>query len=109
MANLILSTEKLRYYEELCNLCDDASLDGEFCDTLWQDLLVHKDLYDELLYFMEHADILDKAEVCGEHLTDYYVRELRRYNVAHDSAKNGPDCDKTRILLLTVRSMIDAK
>ncbi|MCR5654656.1 MAG: hypothetical protein K6G07_03325, partial [Lachnospiraceae bacterium] len=46
---------------------------------------------------------------CGEHLTDYYVRELRRYNVAHDSAKNGPDCDKTRILLLTVRSMIDAK
>ena len=109
MAHMILATEKLRFYEELGKLCDKASLPCSFCDALWQDLLTYKDLYDELLFYLEQGEIKDTAEVGGETLSDFYVRELRHYNVAHDSGKNGPDCDKNRILLLAVRGMLNKK
>lgn len=109
MQPIIVSSEKLKYYEEIRRLCEYAGYEQVWCDRFWKDLLQDEGIYKELLYYLEHQDFLGEYQVNGFTVLDIFVWQMRRYNVRVDRGKNGPDCDKMAMLLETFRYMMDMK
>ena len=109
MAGMVISTEKIKVYENLKYLCEFARLDMAFCDALWADVATDAGLYRELLYYMENHTFLDEVRQEGYSLSDVYVWQMNRFNLFHDEGKNSFQCNKERMVLKAFRTMIDMR
>ncbi|MCR4691557.1 MAG: hypothetical protein K5739_09455 [Lachnospiraceae bacterium] len=109
MASLIFESEKMKLFSELTRLCGYVGYRDDWRDRFWNDLLANPDIYAEFLYYMDHQDFLDEAKVGGYTATDFFIWEMRKYNVRTDRGKNGADCDKYAMLLETFDSMMQKK
>jgi len=109
MAGIVVSTGKIKVYENLRYLCEFARLGQEFCDALWEDVATDEGLYRELLYYMENHTFLDEVRQEGYTLSDVYVWQMNRFNLFHDEGKNSFQCNKERMVLKAFRTMIDMR
>ncbi len=109
MSSIIISSEKLKYYDEIVRMCEYAQYQDAWRDQFWQDLLLNDGAYKELLYYLEHQDFLEEYKVNGYSVLDIFVWQMRRYNIRLDRGKNGPDCDKIAMLLESFRCLMDMK
>ena len=109
MAGIVVSTGKIKVYENLKYLCEFAGLGQEFCDTLWEDVVTDAGMYQELLYYMENHTFLDEVRQEGYSLSDVYVWQMDRFNLFHDEGKNSFQCNKERMVLKAFRTMIDMR
>lgn len=109
MQPIIIASEKLKLYKELCRLCEFVGYTDEWRDRFWEDLLQEEEIYKEFLYYMEHQDFLDEYKVEGMSVLDIFVWQMRKFNLRLDRGKNGEECDKMAMLLETFRYMIDMK
>ena len=109
MSQIIYNTEKLRAYEGLGMLCRYAGKSDGWCDELWQSMLVDAELYSEFLYYLEHHSFADRMKVSGYSLTDCYVWQLEKYNLAKDTGKNTLNCNKEEMVLQAFRTMAEMK
>lgn len=109
MSQIIYSTEKIKAYEGLKKLCEYAGESEAWCNELWMSLLTDVELYREFLYYLEHHSFADHMKVSGYSLTDCYVWQLERYNLAKDTGKNTASCNKEEMVLQAFHTMAGMK
>ena len=109
MSGIVYGTEKIRAYDGLVRLCEYAGYTDAWCDELWSEMLLDKELYNELVYYLEHHIPADAMKVSGYSLTDLYVWQMERYNLQRDSGKNTNQCNKEEMILQAFRAMADMK
>lgn len=88
-------------------ICDYAELEKEWADALWLDILSEKQVYEELVYYMNHHTFLDRVKACGYSLCDLYVWQMNRYNLIKDTGKNSRTCNKEKMAMQAFRTMMD--
>ena len=109
MSYIICGTEKIKVYEGLKALCDYAGKTEEWCNELWLTILTDYELYGEFLYYLEHHGFADRMKVGGYSLTDCYVWQMERYNLAQDTGKNTASCNKEELVLQAFWTMAELK
>ncbi|MDO4966083.1 MAG: hypothetical protein Q4E51_05185 [Lachnospiraceae bacterium] len=107
--NIIIASEKLKLFEIVESWSEYAGYSKEWQDKFWQDLLLHKDVYDEFIYYVEKNDFLCKCSVNGQFITDIFIWEMRKFNIKTDRGRNYEDCDKAEMILNAFRTMLDMK
>lgn len=109
MAGILFDTRIVKTYEALMELGKLAEETQEWCEALWEDLLVNPDLMDELVFYLEHHYLEEKVKCCNYSLIDLYVWQMNRYNIIGDTGKNTSICNKERMVLHAFRDMIEMK
>lgn len=109
MSHIICGTEKIKVYEGLKALCEYAGKSEEWCNELWLNILTDYELYGEFLYYLEHHGFADHMKAAGYSLTDCYVWQMERYNLAQDTGKNTEKCNKEEMVLQAFRTMAQIK
>lgn len=109
MAQIIFDSGKIKAYESLKMLCEYTGKSMEWCDGLWMDMLTDHELYEEFVYYLEHHALADHMRVEGYSLTDFYVWQMERYNLASDSGKNTGACNKEEMVLQSFKAMAEMK
>ncbi len=107
MKGILYDATKVKVCQAFYEICDYAQLSREWADALWSDILLHRQIYDELIYYIEHHTFLDKIKVCGYSLCDLYVWQMSRYNLIKDTGKNSRTCNKEKMAMQAFRSMVD--
>lgn len=109
MAGIIFDSGKLKVYENLAALCRFAGEPQDWCDALWQELLLNRELYEELVYYMKNNMLDDRMQCCGYTLIDLYVWQMDKYNLLHDTGKNTAECRKVDMVLRAFETMAQMK
>lgn len=109
MSQIILDSGKIKAYEGLKMLCEYSGKSSEWCDGLWLDMLTDYELYEEFVYYLEHHSLADHMRIEGYSLTDFYVWQMERYNLASDSGKNTEICNKEKMVLQSFKTMAEMK
>lgn len=107
MQGIVYDATKVKVCQAFYEICDYAELSREWADALWQDILSRKQIYEELIYYIEHHTFMDKVKVCGYSLCDLYVWQMNRYNLIKDTGKNSRTCNKEKMAMQAFRTMID--
>lgn len=105
MANIILDSRKLKAFENLKFLVKDKGLPEEFANTLWSELLIKPDLYEEFLYFLDNHSLKDSVSVQGYSISDVFVYMMANSNILNDIGKNTAYCDKELMVLYSFMGM----
>ena len=109
MTQIIFDSGKIKAYEGLKMLCEYSGKSSEWCDGLWMDMLNDYELYEEFVYYLEHHAPADHMKVEGYSLTDFYVWQMERYNLAGDIGKNTAECNKEEMILQSFKAMAEMK
>ncbi len=104
---ILYDATKVKVCQAFYGICDYAELSREWADTLWMDILTHKKVYEELVYYIEHHTFLDEVKACGYCLCDLYVWQMNRYNLIKDTGKNPRTCNKEKMAMQAFRTMLD--
>lgn len=109
MTDIVYGTERVRAYDGLARLCEYAGRDSAWCDALWQEMLLDRELYQEFVYYLENHMPADRMKVQGYSLTDLYVWQMERYNLRRDTGKNTESCNKEEMILMALWMMAELK
>lgn len=109
MGGIIYDARRVKAYEGLLTLGDIASLDEQWCQKLWDDMLEYPDMVDELMFYLDHHYITEKVTCEGYSLIDLYVWQLNMYNIIGDVGKNTDSCNKERMVLHAFRDMVNMR
>lgn len=107
MQGILYDARRVKAYESLLTLGAYAGQEKEWLDALWVDLLSIPDLYAELVYYLEHHDLMDQYKYEGYSLIDLYVWQMNKYNLVKDFGKNTSECNKETMVLRSFRTMIE--
>lgn len=107
MHGIVYDATKVKVCQAFYEICDYAELSREWSDALWRDILSRKQVYEELIYYIEHHTFMDKVKACGYSLCDLYVWQMNRYNLIKDTGKNSRTCNKEKMAMQAFRTMID--
>ncbi len=107
MQGILYDATKVKVCQALYDICDYAELSRDWTDKLWLDILARREIYEELVYYIEHHTFLDKVKVQGYSLCDLYVWQMNRYNLIKDTGKNPKTCNKEKMAMQAFRSMMD--
>lgn len=109
MAGILYDARRVKAYRGLMAAGEAAEETEDWCDRLWEELLCDQELFDELVFFLEHHYIRDQVRCEGYGLTDLYIWQMNRYNLIGDSGKNTDACNKDRMVLHAFRDMAEMK
>lgn len=109
MSQIILGTEKLKAYRGFSMLCEYVGRDEEWCNELWLAVLTDCELYEELLYYLEHHCFADRLKAAGYSLTDLYVWQMGQDNLRRDTGKNTENCNKEEMVLQAFWAMAEMR
>lgn len=107
MQGILYDATKVKICQAFYEICEYAELSKEWVDELWRDTLIHKEIYDEMVYYIEHHTFQDHVKVCGYTLCDLYVWQMNRYNLIKDTGKNPRSCNKEKMAMQAFRTMIE--
>lgn len=107
MQGILYDATKVKVCQAFYEICDYAELSRQWSDELWKNILTHDQIYEELVYYIEHHTFLDKMKVCGYSLCDLYVWQMSRYNLIKDTGKNSRTCNKEKMAMQAFRTMVD--
>lgn len=107
MPNIIYDATRLKVCQGLYEICEYAELDREWTDRLWQDIMSCREVYDELVYYIEHHTFMDRLKVGKYSLCDLYVFQMNKYNLVREIGKNPRTCNKEKMVMRAFRMMID--
>lgn len=106
MTGILYDARRIKAYEGLMELGEIAGEPKEWCDKLWEELVISPDLLDELVYYLEHRCLAERVKCCGYSLIDLYVWQMNKYNIIGDSGKNTDRCNKDRMVLKAFYDML---
>lgn len=107
MQGILYDARRIKAYESLHKLGRYAGQEKEWMEGLWAELLAQPELYMEMVYYLENHALLDRFKFRGYSLTDLYVWQMDRYNLARDSGKNTAECNKEALVLRAFYTMAD--
>lgn len=106
MAGILYDARRIKAYEGLLELGRIAGMSQEWCEALWEELLISPALLEELVFYLDHHYLTEKVKCCGYSLIDLYVWQMNRYNIIGDSGKNTAACNKDRMVLKAFYDMV---
>ncbi len=109
MNSIIVDGRKVKAREIIKKWGVYAGKSEEYTDALWDELVFDEPLFEELLYYLEHHELLDHYKCHGYSLTDLYVLRLKDYNLRIDYGKNPVSCNKEAMVLETFAEMLRLK
>ncbi len=109
MAGIIIDGRRIKAFERLQALGEFTGKSEEFLDSLWKELLLDGELFQDFLYYLDNHGFCDTTKCCGYSLTDLYFYSIRRHDVKKDAGKNYADCNKEALVLDTFAMMADMK
>lgn len=107
MPGIIYDATKIKVCQAFYEICDYAELNRAWSDELWKDIILCPQIYEELVYYIEHHTFLNKVKVCGYSMCDSYVWQISRYNLISDIGKNSNTCNKEKMAMQAFRTFID--
>ena len=107
MPGIIYDATKVKVCQAFYEICDYAELNRVWSDELWKDIILCPQIYEELVYYIEHHTFLNKVKVCGYSMCDSYVWQISRYNLISDIGKNSNTCNKKKMAMQAFRTFID--
>ena len=105
--NIIYDATKVKICQGFYDICSYAEFDREWTDELWKDIVSSREIYEELVYYIEHHTFMDKVKTAGYSLSDLYVWQMNRYNLVREIGKNPITCNKERMAMRAFRTMVD--
>jgi len=109
MAGILYDARRIKAYEGMAALCELADEDQGWCDALWAEIILDEELFEELVFYLDHHTLLDKVKCAGYGLTDLYIWQMNRYNIIGDTGKNTAACNKERMVLHAFSDMAAMK
>ena len=107
MPNIIYDATKVKVCQGFYHICEYAELEKEWADELWTDIVSSRNIYEELVYYIEHHTFMDKVKVAGYSLSDLYIWQMDKYNMIREIGKNPRTCNKEKMVMRSFRAMID--
>lgn len=107
MQGILYDASRIKVCQGFYDICEYAEFDKEWTDKLWTDIITCRDIYEELVYYIEHHTFMDKIKVRGYSLSDIYVWQMDKYNLVREIGKNPRTCNKERMVMRAFRTMID--
>lgn len=107
MQGILYDASRIKVCQGFYDICEYAEFDKEWTDKLWTDIITCRDIYEELVYYIEHHTFMDKIKVRGYSLSDIYVWQMDKYNLVREIGKNPQTCNKERMVMRAFRTMID--
>ncbi|MDE6749515.1 MAG: hypothetical protein K2K21_10745 [Lachnospiraceae bacterium] len=107
MPGIIYDATKIKVCQAFYEICDYAELNRVWSDELWKDIILCPQIYEELVYYIEHHTFLNKVKVCGYSMCDSYVWQISHYNLISDIGKNSNTCNKEKMAMQAFRAFID--
>lgn len=109
MQGIFYDATKVKVCQAFYDICDYGELDRQWADDLWKSLLSDSQIYEELVYYIEHHTFMDKVKISGYSLSDLYVFQMDKYNLIREIGKNPKTCNKERMVMKAFRTLIDMK
>ena len=109
MAGILYDARRIKAYEGILALGEFVGETKQWCEELWEELVLDRELLEEFVFYLEHHCLMDKVHCEGYGLTDLYIWQMNRYNLIRDSGKNTDACNKDRMVLHAFRNMADMK
>lgn len=109
MAGIVFDTRRVKVYEDLKALCEYTGESIEWCDQLWEALILDDSLFKEFVYYLENHMLTENLKCEGYSLIDLYVWQMNLDNLIHDTGKNTVDCNKEKMILHTFQMMSQMK
>ncbi len=107
--SIIISTSKLKACEGLYSLCEYAGLSTEFGDSLWTEILLDPEMYEEFVFYLENHTFKDSLKIKGYALSDLYVWQMDKYNLIRELGKNPVTCNKETMVMNAFKTLADMK
>lgn len=99
MQQIIYDASKIKVYEALEEWCKYVHKDSEFVKEFWSRILQNGEIYHEFVYYLEHHELLAQYMIQGYSMLDLFISQMERYNLRHDTGKNGVSCNKEKMVL----------
>lgn len=99
MQQIIYDASKIKVYEALEEWCKYVHKNDEFMAGFWKRILKNKEIYDEFVYYLEHHELVAQYMIQGYSMLDLFISQMERYNLKHDTGKNGVNCNKEKMVL----------
>lgn len=96
---ILFDQSKLKVYDGFIRLCEYAGETQEWQQSLWNELLVDRGLYDAFVYYLEHHALPESPKCEGYSLVDCYVWQMEQDNLRRDTGKNTAQCNKEDMVL----------
>ncbi len=96
---ILFDQTKLKVYDGFTRLCEYAGRTKEWQQSLWNEFLVNKGLYDAFVYYLEQHALPETPKCEGYSLTDCFVWQMEQDNLRRDTGKNTAQCNKEDMVL----------
>ncbi len=107
MQGILYDASKVKVCQGFYDICEYAEFDKAWTDKLWTDIITCRDIYEELVYYIEHHTFMDKVKVKNYSLSDLYVFQMDKYNLVREIGKNPRTCNKERMAMKAFRALLD--
>lgn len=103
MANIIYDARKIKLMEAVKELSDLVGNNDDWFNSFWSSVMENTGIYEELLYYIDHHDLLCRYTIDGYSIADLFVWQMSNYDLLHDTGKNDASCCKEAMVLLHLR------
>lgn len=109
MQQIIYDASKIKVLQALENWAHMMHKDDGFINGFWRRIMENQPVYEEFVYYLEHHELLGQYMVEGFSVIDLYVSQMEKYNLLHDTGKNGVICNKEKMVLQAFDVMLKMK
>ena len=75
------------------------------CKDMEWEIMENENIYEELLYYIDHHDLLCSYTIENYSIVDLFVWQLSNYDLLHDTGKNDASCCKETMVLFAFEAM----
>lgn len=91
------------------SLCQYAGEDETFAKGFWERLRADEEIYQELVYYMEHGNFACKAKIRGYTVVDVMVWQMDHFKARLDRDNSGTRQNGDRMLLLAFDTLLNMR
>ncbi|NBJ92822.1 hypothetical protein [Parablautia muri] len=91
------------------SLCQYAGEDEAFAKGFWEQLKEDEEIYQELVYYMEHGNFACKAKIQGYTVVDVMVWQMDHFKARLDRDNSGTRQNGDRMLLLAFDTLLNMR
>ena len=107
MANIIYDARKIKLMEAVKELSDLVGNNDDWFKSFWSSVMENTGIYEELLYYIDHHDLLCRYTIDGYSIADLFVWQMSNYDLLHDTGKNDASCCKEAMVLFAFEAMAE--
>ncbi len=101
--------EEKKVIDFIQSLCKYAGEGEEFAGNFWKKLKADDEIYQELVFYMEHGNFACKANIQGYTVVDIMVWQMDHFKARLDQDNSGTRQNGDRMLLLAFDTFLNMR